>query len=92
MNRTLYTSLFLLALTATVATAQPAPPRITSDSLAMFTIAEDALKQGREVVRQHGFVSHVSVTPAGEVSVNIFRQHHAYLTTEKGMGLKPVLF
>jgi hypothetical protein len=70
-----YITLLLLSLTAAItATAQPTPtrPAITADSVAIFTVIEDALKQGREIIRQHVFVSHTSATPAGDICVAVF--------------------
>ncbi|KAB7733034.1 hypothetical protein F5984_03590 [Rudanella paleaurantiibacter] len=90
MHRTVPFTLLLLGLTPCTKAQQPkAPPvTITADSVVLFTIEEDALQSGRELLRQQGYVSQIQLTPQGGIRFGVWRQHNTYLTADKATRIR----
>jgi hypothetical protein len=73
-----------------VSHAQPEGNRFKTDidSVALFTVVQDANREGQPLIRQRGFVSQFTVQPNGTIDLAAFRQHVVYLTPEKGSIIK----
>ena len=66
------------------------PPQLTYtvDSLALYTIAEDELERGREIILQQGYVSQIQPTADGELRISALRQHNSYLNGDKAAHIR----
>ncbi|UHG91831.1 hypothetical protein [Spirosoma oryzicola] len=81
--RNFYTTIGLL-----LTISASAQPRVSVDSVAIFSIAEDQYSQGKGLLRAKGFISQFKAHEDGHVDVSVFRQHVGYLSAEKGYGVK----
>ncbi|KAB7725584.1 hypothetical protein F5984_25780 [Rudanella paleaurantiibacter] len=88
MKRTLPFLLITVTLTAQAQQPKAPPLTITADSVALFSIEEDALQTGRELQRQQGYVSQIELTPQGGIRFGVWRQHNTYLTAHKATHLR----
>lgn len=77
---TVYLPTACLVAASLLAHAQQKPTlKYTVDSVAIYTVAEDAMEQGREIWLQQGFVSQFQAKPDGELRISLLRQHNSYL-------------
>lgn len=90
MQKIVSFTLIISALTHATQAQQPKPPTLnfSTDSVALFTLDQDALQPGNELLRQQGYVSQIEPTRQGSLRFGIWRQHNTYLTADKTTNIR----